>query len=351
MKKATIIFLSIVLASVSCFAAASETSDSRHIETSLMSPFLTLTINADVVEPEKGTSQPVFLSDYATADDAAWRSFFFGASGISTTNVWEGLTAKELEKKGIYYPELEHFLRSDEISTRYNAYEALLVARYRKVEVANYWQNAVLNGQANGLKLTSEDAYRIGQDWVNGFAESVGWDGYQFTGCYAMPAKIKGWETENTRENGFYILEYSHRLENLPIAHDEYFPDDSALSPFLSDYLRIWVDDIGIFKVEGAYRFYTQAGIEPLNISVDDALEILEENMDYTQFFGEDNHFEITQIELCYRLVQTLPTYDKNVNARLEARPAWRFASKLLRQGSSDGFVMYVDAITGEVLP
>jgi hypothetical protein len=126
--------------------------------------------------------------------------------------------------------------------------------------------------------------------------------------------------------------------------------DDTMSYEFYGDVLQLYVDDGGVFRAEGYCRSYAKVKTEPLNTSLDEAIAILRENMDYVVFYPEGDTTVISEIGLCYRLVQTLPTHDKDVNARAEARPAWRFASCTKRKGQ-DTFVMFVDAVTGEVLP
>lgn len=87
-----------------------------------------------------------------------------------------------------------------------------------------------------------------------------------------------------------------------------------------------------------------------LQVTLNEAIEILRQNMDYAECYPEEMPCEITQISLCYRLVQMLPVSDEDAAVKMEARPAWRFASNINRWDQQT-FFMFVDAVTGEVLP
>lgn len=117
----------------------------------------------------------------------------------------------------------------------------------------------------------------------------------------------------------------------------------------LSEGVWIRIDDKGIYRVDGGYRAYTVMDSVSLAVSLEDALEAVLANMDAAPFYRDGDTFQITQIGLCYRPTQTLNGGD--ASTRIEARPAWRFASAIARDGINDRFVLFVDAATGERIP
>ena len=66
---------------------------------------------------------------------------------------------------------------------------------------------------------------------------------------------------------------------------------------------------------------------------------------------GKGGHeVTISEIELTYRLQPLPDAQEDNAQIELETRPAWRFASSTNRN-MDNVFVLFIDAITGEVLP
>ncbi len=352
-----ILLLLIMLALASDALAEPAGAQLRHIETTMDSPLQRLAISADVWEPALGTLLPIYFSDYPTANDADWKAFFFGAaadSAVSLVDLYlrQGLSLNEL---GIHHPELEHSYKCGDQFVRYNAQDVLLSIQYRDQEVTTWWAEAVAGGQAEGLRTTSAEAITLAQEWLESFASTVGWSGLAVSQCYAIPRdntlSNRGSDSRSTLASGFYIVELERQLGKYALAVDFYFPADLLHAEVRTDKLHVYIDDAGIFFIRGNYRNYRQSDIQPLTVTLDDALDILKANMEYTAFSNEEGEYEIRQISLCYWLKHTLPLYDADINAHMEARPVWRFASDTLRSGVYDRFVMFIDAVTGEVLP
>lgn len=329
----------------------------QHVDTTLESEFIHLHIDADVAVPNGNMLIPVYLSDYARADDGKWKKLFFGSEDAQ---VKDELAGWDLEQQQIFYPELEHNYSVGSLYTQYHAYKARLYIEYKAQSVMISWYDCKKDAQADGLQTTPEQAKAQAYAWIERLSEGIGWNGITVNTCYAMPAStadgtpIPASEITNSQGNDalfppFYIVECNRKFGNIPIAVD-CPPQDMTAATINGDELQIFIDDNGIFRVNGYYRSYHEGKKEKLNISLTDAMAIVQENMDYVNFITGNSSYEIPEIELCYRLVQTLETGDKDVNVRTEARPAWRFASKTNRQ-MTDAFVMFVDAITGEVLP
>lgn len=327
--------------------------DTKHIEQTLQSAFVSLSMNADVMIPDESTLFKVYTTDYGRASDPAWKTMFFGDPNALVKDEWVGW---DLEKNQVFYPELEHKYSQGNILVGYDAHRARLFAQYRDVEVLIQWGKAKEDIQADGLKTTPSKATSIAQQWVNSLAGTIGWKEYSMATCWTFPptpAYILSDQpnAENQTATGFYIVEFRRIVDNLPIAIDSPRGDDDTRSRQLyGDVLQIFIDDSGVFRVDGFYRSFIEEKTERLNITLENAINTLSENMDFVSFFQTDDVTEINEIELCYRLVQSLPTHDKDVNAITQARPAWRFASCIKRNGH-DPFVMFIDAITGEILP
>ncbi len=191
----------------------------------------------------------------------------------------------------------------------------------------------------------------MAQEWVNGFQETTGWTGLHFSACYAIPKNNHQRVREkNELTTGFYVVEFSHVLDDPSIASDDYVPDAVIEDlPMLGEGIRARMDDQGIYRVDGVYRAYTQTKALPLSVSLENALKAVQANIDAAPFYREDDTFQITQIALCYRPMQT--SNGKDADAHLEARPVWRFASAIARDGINDRFVLFVDAVTGAIVP
>lgn len=345
-KRPIRVLVAIALAILAFYSVGAQASV-QHVEMVLESASKKLIINADVDVPEMGSLFPVYMGDYAAADDDAWKAFFFGSADAPVKDHWEDWDLT-------YSLELAHPYSLGDLSTSYNANGADLIVRYRDVEDFMSWYDAVEGGQAYGLQTTPAQARAMAQEWIDDFEGATGWSDLRFSACYAMPKNDhQRIREKNELTTGFYVVEFSHMLGGLlPMASDEYFPN-TVIGDFimLHEGIRVRIDDQGIYRVDGVYRTYTQTDCVPLSVSLDDALQVVQANMDSAPFYRENDTFEITQISLCYRPVQTLDINDKDADARLEARPVWRFASDIARDGINDRFVLFVDVVTGKPLP
>lgn len=330
----------------------------QHVDTTLDSEFIHLHLNADVVVPDENVSLPIYISDYARADDAKWKKLFFGSADAP---VKDELAGWDLKQQQVFYPELEHNYSAGSLYTKYHAYEARLFVEYKSQNVMVNWHGCKKDVQADGLQTTPAQAKALAQTWIDNLSRGIGWNELTVDTCYAMPAsaedgtpiaasQLKTDESNDKLFPPFYIVECNRKLNSVPVSVD--FPPtaDCTVISILGDELLIYVNDSGIFRVEGNYRSYQEEKREKLAISLADAMDIVQENMDYLEFIYDRFSYDIPEIGLCYRLVQTLQASDKDVYARTEVRPAWRFASTINRN-TCDEFVMFVDAITGEVLP
>ncbi|NLV58302.1 MAG: hypothetical protein GXY67_05985 [Clostridiales bacterium] len=330
----------------------------QHIEKTLESPFLKLELNADVSVPKENTQLTIYETDYARSDAAKWIEMFFDSADAA---VEDGVNGQANEKRNLFYPEIERKYGEGDVYTRYIAYEARVYVDYREHEVTDWWNMAKVDSQAEGLKTIPDQAKTTALEWTNRLASTIGWDGLTLSACYTMPAAFPGVVpgatpdpqyvgAVDTNPTGFYIVEFNRVLSGIPVAIDKLPYSDDTKADLYGDVLQVYIDDDGIFRVRGYYRSFVETKKEPMTISLDDAIQILQDNMDYVAFYPEEATSVISEIGLCYRLVQILDTSDKDVNARTEARPAWRFASSVNRN-MSDVFVIFIDAVTGEVLP
>lgn len=325
-----------------------------HVEKTLQGSFIRLVLNADVVLPSEKTMRSVYSTDYAMADSANWNEMFFGNANAPVKDELVGL---DLDSEQIYHPDLEHMVSIGERFTRYAAHEARLFVTYRDVDSTACWGSEKEDAQAVGLQTTPETAKRLAQDWTMALSRLVGWNGLELQACYTMPPfdhSIMGVtakpHTTAPASKGFYIVEYKRVLEGIPVASDKAPYLDETKANIYGDVIDLMIDDEGIFRVTGYYRSYQKEDRIAVTISLEDAIQIVQDNMDYVIFDNEASTFEITEIELCYRLVQTLPTYDRDALARTQARPVWRFATTINRNMFEE-FVIFVDAVTGEIVP
>lgn len=317
---------------------------SQQIHTTLKSSFICLAIDAEAELPSEDTPIAIYSSDYAMADDENWKKMFFGDAHAPVKDELAGL---DLHAEQIYYPDLEQMFSKGEVFTRYIANEARLFVTYRDVEITPLWEEAKKDQQAVGLDIPPETAKKMAQAWIDDLDCTVGWGDLKLQACYTMPPNGEGGPASI---KGFYIVEYRHVLDDIPIAFDKTPYLDETKANIYGDVIDIFIDEYGIFRVTGYYRDYQRTDACALTISLDEAIHIVNDNMDYTIFDNDDSRFEISEVELCYRLVQTLETYDKDAMACVQARPAWRFASTINRNMFEE-FVMFIDATTGEVLP
>ena len=320
------------------------------VEKTLESPFLRLLLNADVRLHDVGEMVTIYVTDYAYADDLKWKELFFGDA---ETEVHDELVGEDLVQMRVFYPELEHAYSKGNIFTRYFAYEARLFIDYTNKDFSTWWDYAEKETQAQDILMSPDQAILAAQYWIDQLGEFIGWDGLSFAGCYSMPGVIDAYryyEGFDSNAKGYYLVEFNRVLDGIAVAYDKSPYMDDLVADIYCDMLQLFIDDDGVNRVAGNYRNYIESRQEQLSISLEDAIEILEQNMDYAPFYSQDNTFVVSEIGLCYRLIQTLKTYDKDVQACTEARPVWRFASSVNRF-SQEVFVMYIDAVTGEVLP
>lgn len=322
----------------------------QHVNTELESNFICLRIDADVYIPSTDMPIKIYSTDYAKADDKNWKLMFFGDGNAPVKDELVGL---DLNSEQIFYPDLEQMFSIGEVFTRYVANEARLFVTNRDVEITPLWGSEKKDQQAAGLEISPETAKKIAQSWIDDLAHVVGWNDLELQSCYTMPPN--GNFSENNSSNhastkGFYIVEYRHVLNGIPIAIDKPPYLDETKANIYGDVIDIFIDDNEIFRITGYYRECINTSASTLAISLNEAIQIIYDNMDYTIYDNNESLFEISEVEFCYRLVQTLETYDIDAIARVQARPAWRFASTINRNMFEE-FVMFVDAITGEVLP
>lgn len=332
----TALFIVLLL---SCNYVSAET---IHVDQTLESKFLTLHLDADVENLEKGTPLTIYATDYPMLDTQNWAEMFDGdAARIKSDG-----TSFSLEQLDTY--------------AKYWLKEARLGVRYSLTDHFIAWSDATKGKQATGLTTTPEEAQATAQAWIDQLITTLGWDGYVFSACYTMPADdewdeyvgaSKLQQNDSSTSSGCYVVEFVKVLGNYSVAYDQ--------SPYLDiitslntkgDHIQIIVDDAGIGQIKGYCRSYEAREMAALQITLDEAIEILRENMDYAECYPEEMPCEITEISLCYRLVQTLPRSDEAAAVKMEARPVWRFASNINRWDQQI-FFMFIDAITGEVLP
>jgi hypothetical protein len=361
-RMALLSLAAMTLLSFACSQTLAEASvseeETKHIETVVDGSFFRLNLNADVAVPKEGSQIEIYTTDYARADDAKWKLMFFGSEDASVIDEWAGW---DLKQNQVYYPELEHKYSAGSVFTHYDAYETGLRVDYKYIDITIWWSYSQKDAQAEGIQTSPDKAKELAQEWITRLSETIGWGDMVFNACYALPAATSGVQPGTTPDaqssayigpssTGYYIVEFRRMLGNVPVAYDQPPYKSDTAADIYGDVLQVYVDDSGVFRVTGFYRSYAQAQTETINVSLDDAIKIVQDNMDYVMFSNDDASFEITEIGLCYRLVQTLETYDKDVNACTQARPAWRFASTVNRN-MTDQFIMFIDAVTGEVLP
>lgn len=323
-----------------------------HVSTTLTSPFLRLDLDANVILPSDDAPIPVFSSDYASINDVAWREMFFGDANSPVVDELAGMSDAELKAQMIFDKTMEHAYSAGDVFTRYVAHEARICIVYQEKEFTPDWLSVQTDAQADGLQTTSVQAMQQAQAWIDQVTQKFGWNGFVFSECYTFPLTIPSYDKDNPQQiqTGFYMVEFARTLAGIPIAYDTVLSRDSVQADITGDRIQLFIDDSGIFYVAGYCRSYTQQNADCITVSLDDAIAIVKDNMDYVEAYRNDSTFSISQIELCYRLVQQLDISDKDAYVRTLARPAWRFASAINRN-NKDQFVIFVDAITGDILP
>lgn len=331
-----------VLAVFMLSGASPAAAEMIHVDQTLESKFLTLHLDADVENLEKGMPLTIYATDYPMLDAQNWAEMFDG------------------DAASIKYNGRSLLLEQNGVAATYWPKEARLGIRYSLTDHLIAWSDATKGEQAAGLTTTPEEAQATAQAWIDQLNTTLGWDGYVFSACYTMPADDE-WDeffgaselqqNDGSASSGCYVVEFVRMLGDYSVAYDQ--------SPYLDiitsldtkgDHIQIIVDDDGIVYIKGYCRSYEARETAALQITLDEAIALLRENMDYAECYPEEMPCEITEISLCYRLVQTLPRSDEDAAVKMEARPAWRFASDINRWDQQT-FFLFVDAITGEVLP
>ena len=326
------------------FAGSPAVADTQHIDQLLESPFIALELNADAETVPAGSPLVIYDTDYPQLNPRMWAAMFLGDEE-------EG---NEVQVEGYNYA-IEH----DGQFAKYFSDEARIIARYSGDDISVFWDEAQINRQAAGLRTTPEQAAATAADWMALAEKTIGLNGFVPGNCYAMPS-LRDWNLKNgfdddpenggEADKGCYVVEYIRLLNNLPVAYDRSSGMDELKADTAGDYIQIWINDSGIVLIEGYVRCYNEIRIENLAVDLSRAVEILRENMDFAECFPEKLPCPVTEIGLCYRLVQTHPVSDKSAAAQMEARPAWRFATRINRREQTV-FCMFIDAVTGEVLP
>lgn len=335
-----------------CTAAAQEAVPYRSvlIDEKYKSEFLTLHLNAQVQAPNVGDQVEIFHSTYATIDSAGFKDFIFGPDARIREDL-KSRTPEELKAWGIRFPEHELYFDAEvngkPISTRYDVAFCFLSIRFNEYDRLIDWYHAA-PARSDDLPAEMKEA---ADNFIGGMA-NLGWDGFQFRDFYKIPGS-GGKSTRSHKADPFYIGVYSRELNGIPVAVDSVrwsISDDRPIQK--ADEMLVMADGDGIFRIDGCYRRYSSFSVERVCISLEEALDILRKNMDYSPIIRDIPKGEeilIPEIEFCYRLRPLLRPSDPDYEIEVEARPAWRFASKTNRQTYNE-FVMFIDAITGEVM-
>lgn len=313
-----------------------------HVDQTLESMFLTLHLDADVENWEIGTPLIIYKTDYPLLDTENWAKMIHGdAANVQITE--NQIRIAQNDCYAVYWYE-----------------EARYGFGYSGRDYFRAWSYATEGKQATGLTTTPAEAQAIAQSWIDQLNTILGWDGYVFSACYTMPSEVEwdehvgasGFQQKDDRDPmGCYVIEFVKMLGSYSVAYDHspYF-DMTNFVDTEGDHILLYIDDAGIGKIDGYCRSYEVSETATLQVTLDEAIEILQQNMDYAECYPEEMPCEITQISLCYRLVQMLPVSDEDAAVKMEARPTWRFASNINRWDQQT-FFMFVDAVTGEVLP
>lgn len=337
--------IAVILTATSLLTSA-VAAETIHVDQTLESAFLTLHLDADIEKLPQGTPLTVYETDYPPLDAQSWVKMF-PDEAIKQVEMFS-------DKKNLS-------IEMNEMYAKYFSEEARLGYRYVLKDYFRIWENATVGQQATGLQITPEQAINMAQVWIDKFQDVSGWNGYILDSCYTMPSEKEYYEIlaamgidisydDEITTEGCYVVEYVKNLTGYTVAYDYSPYIDERKADTRGDYIQLFIDDSGIGYVTGYGRSYNAMGTESLQITLDEAIDILRENMDYAECYPDEMPCEITEISLCYRLVQTLPVSDKDAAVRMEARPAWRFAAGINRW-NQQVFFMFIDAVTGEVLP
>ncbi len=342
------VLISVVMTVCSAFAEELHMNEPIHISKELTSPFLRLVIDADVTSVETGTRLPTYETNYPPSDREAWLEVFFGDPQAEVVDSFAGKSKEALLSNLITDADRERAYSLGNKHTRYQSYFCALVYSTTEQEIGRNIPLAIENAQANGIALHPQQAREIAQNWIDQLSSRLGWKDFIWSHTYALPPNdgqaVE--HLENYIATGIYLVEYERFLSGIPIARD-LLPN----SEVEGDVLQLYIDDSGILRMDGICRSYAEHGSAVVNISLEEALVILEENMDYISAFPDNSRdgFMIQEVGLCYRLIPKLNGDDIDYHAIMTVRPAWRFASGICRN-QTNVFVMYIDAETGEVL-
>lgn len=320
-----------------------------HLSERLTSPTISLTLDADVTPVEVGTVLPTFRTTYETTDKAAWLKMFFNDPNAPVEDVIQQIRENGLLTNWIRDPEQERYYTMGDISTRFFSSFCSIYYNTTNKEMMADRYSAQKMAQAEGLSCSPEEAIAIADDWLKELKDTLDWDEYAIAQCLTLPAGDLKYadNPSNVITSGIYLIECERLFHGLPVARDQFFSSEIE-----GDMLNIFIDDSGILRVQGPRRAYEVSGEATVQITLDRAVEILQNHMDSVDAYpseGEDG-FTITEVGLCWRLVPILDRSEEDYHAIMEARPAWRFASGVCRR-QSNVFVLYIDAETGEVLP
>lgn len=344
-------FLSILF-SITFFIPLSESVVAKGEEASVVkqmiqSEGLTLALDAQVKTPMKGENVSIYQSAFATIDKKAFQKLVFG-SGVKVGEELKKRTAQELKEWQIRFPEHELYfdarIKGKPISTRYDVNLCALHVRFDDYDRLVNWYDALPN-QLGSYPASKEQA----DHFIDGLAD-LGWNNLLYQDVFLIPGTGKS--DKNSKGGPFQIVAYRRVIDGIPVAADALFPDGpNSFSIDEPDEMLIMTDEEGVFRIEGNYRFYQAVRKEKISISLDDALRILEKNVEGSRFVkaGAKREAAIKQIEFCYRLKPLLPPGHEDYKIELETRPAWRFATKTNRYMDEE-FVMFIDAVSGEVI-
>lgn len=347
--KASFALVALILVSLvsTSLASIQDNVDGDHILRSIKGEYLTLEIDTHVQTPQANQTIKIYQSTYGTIDQDKFKELFFG-SGVKVTNKIEQLTPEQLRQSMIRNPEhqllFEAMVEDSNISTRYDVYYCYLSVMFDDYDRLINWYDAVPNQTNEHSAIRDKADY-----YIDGLA-NLGWSEYRFEDVFRIPGTGK--DDRNTKGNPFQIAVYRRVIDGIPVA-----VDDSRWNIMVTrrimfpDEMLVMMDDKGVFRIHGSYRVYSPVREEQIMITLEDALRILEENVDYSPILSlsKDSTVNLSQIELCYRLKPLSTFGDPDYNIELETRPAWRFATKTNRNMDNE-FIMFIDAITGEVM-
>lgn len=353
MKRKMFCLVLSLLVFMPCIVLGEVSSGERvHVEQVIDGAFFQFRLNADVANLPKGFEIPLYQSTFVINDDEAWINSFFGTADAAIIN--EKLAPMFVDK----YREHDIRYKSGEIFAAYNVFDGDFLIEYQAVDIYNNWYDIEINTQANGQNTTPHQAQTMAQNWVDALAENLQWNGFDLSVCYAMQHAIIDTKSTYAPSDstldvseeeliGIYVVEFQKTLAGLPIVLD-HAPISFGEAQVIGDVIDVYISDQGIIRVAGVCLDYTETGKEMLAVTLDDAIELFKENVDYSPFNTEDGYFDITEIGLCYKLIPALKGNDPDAQNNAMTRPVWRFASGINRN-MTNVFVMYVDAVTGEI--